>query len=52
MELLEEYALGDDDLDFLDGTNISEDTAGPNSVTESDVRACLLVGLGRRVWCG
>lgn len=36
MELLEEYALNDDDLDFWDGTNISEDTAGPNSV--SDVR--------------
>jgi hypothetical protein len=48
MELLEEYAL-DDDLDFLDGTNISEDTAsaGPNNV--SDVRACVracVCGLG------
>lgn len=41
MELLEEYALNDDDLDFLDGTNISEDTAGPNSV--SDVRTLAFV---------
>lgn len=51
MELLEEYAL-DDELDFLDGTNISEDTEGAGPSNVSDVRGRTMMTCTGRDGCG